>query len=61
MDFYKQLEVTRTEHRLYAEIVTDITSRNTERKDTKDITKTNKFRNTDPNITPGVNSGAREW
>ena len=62
MNFYKQLEVTRTEHRFYAEIVTDITSRNAERKDTlKDITKTKKFSNTDPNITPGVNSGARKW
>jgi hypothetical protein len=31
---YKQLEVTTTQHRLYAEIVTDITTRNKKHKDT---------------------------
>jgi hypothetical protein len=31
---YKQLEYKRTEHRFYAEIVTNITTRNSELKDT---------------------------
>ena len=42
-----------TEHRFYAEIVTDITTRNSEREDTQ---KTKKMNNTVPIKNSGVNS-----
>ena len=48
-----------TEHYFYAEIATDITTRNSECKDTKKKRK-KKISNTDPSKIPGVNSGARE-
>ena len=48
-----------TEHSHYAEIVTDITTPNSEQKDNTKIKTINRS-NTNPTKKPGVNSGARE-
>jgi hypothetical protein len=52
----------RTEHRLYAEIITDITNGtqniNTHNRTTQNTTN---LSNTDTTIKPGVNSCEREW
>ena len=50
-----------TEYRFYAEIVKDITTRNSEHKDTlQDKKRKKKMSNTDPTKKPGVNSCVRE-
>jgi hypothetical protein len=58
---YKQLEVNTNRKYLHVSIVTDITTWNSERKDTYRTThKTKKMSNTHPTKKLGVNSGARE-